>query len=128
MSDNDEFYNEEPEYQKGSVIEEKKKKKGNLFLGLLIGIVATLVLEVLVGMMFNTQDNLVSRYFAYMMGIIILMVGSMIVKSALNMFFIGTPIIVGTSFILPYFFADYFSGLMAPFLSLLPILNHIGFP
>lgn len=101
-------------------------KQGSLKLGLLIGIIGTILLELLIGMTVNTQQNLVMRYFAYMLGIFILLAVATAVKSGAKMFFVATPIIVILSFVLPYFLPDYFSGLMTPFLSLLPMINRMA--
>lgn len=109
------------------IIETKKKKKSesNLKLGLLVGILATVVLELIMGLALDTQGNLVDRYIAYMLGILILFVTAIITKSTAKMFFLATPIIIGSSFALPYFLPDIFSGLMAPFLNLLPIVDRM---
>ncbi len=100
-------------------------KKGSLMIGLLVGIGITIVFELLIGLLLDVQENLVHRYLAYMLGIAVLFVSALITKSVLKMFFIGTPIIVITSFILPYFVPQYFSPLMAPFLTLMPIIERI---
>ncbi len=104
----------------------RSKKKGNLGLGLLIGILGTILMELLIGITINTQQDLVMRYFAYMLGIFILLAVALVVKSGAKMFFVATPVIIILSFVFPYFLPDYFSGLMTPFLSLLPMINRVA--
>ena len=104
----------------------KGSKKGSLKLGLLIGIIGTILLELLIGITINTQQDLVMRYFAYLLGIFILFAVAIAVKSGAKMIFVATPTIIILSFVLPYFLPDYFSGLMTPFLALRPMINRIA--
>ncbi|MCY3413318.1 MAG: hypothetical protein INQ03_16890 [Candidatus Heimdallarchaeota archaeon] len=102
-----------------------KKGKSNLKLGLLVGIVSTLALELIIGIAMNASGNLVHRYLAYMLGIVIIFVMAIFTKSTFKMFLIGTPAVITISFALPFYQPSYFTGLMTPFLNLFPIIERM---
>ncbi len=102
------------------------KKKGSVWKGIGIGILVTLVLELIVAATMDPQLNLVHRYLAYLFGLLVLLVVALITKSTLKMFFVGTPVVIIASFVFPFFLPDTFSGLMAPFVTLIPILEEIS--
>ncbi|OLS27214.1 MAG: hypothetical protein HeimC2_13240 [Candidatus Heimdallarchaeota archaeon LC_2] len=99
------------------------KKGGSIKKGIGVGVIVTLVFELFVSFALEADTNLVHRYIAYMLGIGALFVAALYAKSTWKMFFFGTPVIVGTSFVLPLASPDNFSGLMSPFLNLLPAIN-----
>lgn len=103
-----------------------KAKSGSIKKGIGVGIILTLVFELFVSFVLDAQGNLVHRYIAYMLGIVALFVAALYSKSVWKMFFLGTPVIVGVSFILPLADSSLFAGLMSPFINLLPTINSIS--
>lgn len=103
--------------------DDAKPKKGSIKKGIGVGVLITLVFELFVSFAMDTQSNLVHRYAAYMLGLVAIFVAAFYSKSVWKMMFLGTPVIVGVSFILPLASPDNFSGLMSPFLNLLPAVN-----
>ncbi|MCE7734890.1 MAG: hypothetical protein GPJ54_08445 [Candidatus Heimdallarchaeota archaeon] len=103
-----------------------KSKSGSIKKGIGVGIIVTLVFELFVSFVLDAQGNLVHRYIAYMLGIVALFVAAIYSKSTWKMFFLGTPVIVAVSFILPLADSTIFAGLMSPFINLLPTINAIN--
>ncbi len=103
--------------------DDAKPKKGSIKKGIGVGVLVTLVFELFVSFTMDAQSNLVHRYVAYMLGIVALFVAAFYSKSTWKMMFLGTPVIVGVSFVLPLASPDNFSGLMSPFINLLPTIN-----
>lgn len=83
-------------------LETNDKKSGSVMKGILVGIVITLIFEGSFGAVFTPETNLIHRYIAYMMGIVVLFVVAFLAKSKLKMVFLGIPITVIFSFIPPY--------------------------
>lgn len=117
---------EEYDTETGQVIDSKQKKKGSLTSGLAFGLIITVVLELGVGLALDVQGDLVHRYVAYMLGLLPIFVAAFMTRSILKMFFIGAPVLILASFGLPFLLPDIFSGLMTPFLSLLPIVIRLN--
>lgn len=103
-----------------------KSKSGSIKKGIGVGIIVTLVFELFVSFVLDAQGNLLHRYIAYMLGIVALFVAALYSKSTWKMFFLGTPVIVAVSFILPLADPTIFAGLMSPFLNLIPTINAIA--
>ncbi|MHA2275234.1 MAG: hypothetical protein ACXAC2_05680, partial [Candidatus Kariarchaeaceae archaeon] len=106
--------------------DDAKPEGGSIKKGILVGILVTLAFELFVSFVLDAQGNLVHRYIAYMLGIVALFVAAFYSKSIWKMFFLGTPVIVIVSFILPLASPDNFAGLMSPFINLLPTINGIS--
>ncbi|MCH8906521.1 MAG: hypothetical protein IH840_05465, partial [Candidatus Heimdallarchaeota archaeon] len=102
--------------------EEQPKKKGSVIKAIGIGIGATLILELVIGLALEAETNLVHRYISYMLGIAILFVASIYAKSTLKMFFLGTPVIIVSSFVFPLILPSTFTALMSPFVTIVPSL------
>ncbi|MHA2503466.1 MAG: hypothetical protein ACXAE3_11425, partial [Candidatus Kariarchaeaceae archaeon] len=128
MSDKDfdEDLLEEYDTETGQIIESKKERKGSLMKGLAFGLILTVVLELGVGLALDASGNLVHRYLAYMLGLVPILVASFMTRSMVKMALVGAPVLVVASFALPFFLPTVFTGLMTPFLTLIPIINELA--
>lgn len=106
------FYYEEPE---------KKAKKGSMLMAILAGSVLTVIIGFIMGSALNVDANLVDRYLAYMLGIFVIFVMSVLARSIWKMILFAMPIVLALQFGLAFLLPDFFSAPMAPFLSVIPI-------
>lgn len=103
----------------------RPKRQGSLGMGILVGSILTIILELGMGLALDVANNLVERYIAYMLGIFVIFVVAFFVRSVWKMIFVAMPVVIGVSFILPFFLPNYFSALMAPFLNLIPLVQGV---
>ena len=123
MSDVDEFkMNDTDDLAVDYLREEYGSSKGSVKLGLGVGAILTIIFELFVGLVLDAQHNLVHRYAAYMLGIVVLFVVSVFTKSTWKMIFFGTPMVILLSFALPLAAPSVFAGLLSPFANTLPTL------
>ena len=106
-----------------SLEDETQESKGSVWKGVGVGLIVTVLFELGVGLALDVQGSLVDRYIAYLLGLVPIFIAAFYTRSVWKMFFIGAPVLVVTSFALPFFLPDVFSGLMTPFLTLVPIIE-----
>ncbi|MHA2401946.1 MAG: hypothetical protein ACXADH_03060, partial [Candidatus Kariarchaeaceae archaeon] len=116
------------DYEAGVIapFSDDKKQKGSVIKGIGVGISVTITLELFIGLVLDVEGNLVHRYVSYLLGIAVLFVVAVYTKSIIKMFFVGTPVVILASFALPFLLPDTFSALMAPFVTLIPLLEDIS--
>ncbi|MCY3412838.1 MAG: hypothetical protein INQ03_14470 [Candidatus Heimdallarchaeota archaeon] len=100
--------------------EEKPKKKGSLVMALIVGAVMTIVIGFTMGSLLDVQGNLVHRYIAYMLGILVIFVMSVISRSFWKMILMALPVVLGIQFGLAFALPAYFAAPMAPFVTVIP--------
>ncbi len=100
---------------KAESVEDTPSKPIGLMKGLLITIPLLLVIEIGSKFLFKPETQLLDRLLVYILGLATILVLAFFTKSLLKMVFVGTPVIIITSFIPPYFLPNYFTSVFGLF-------------